>query len=99
MYRRLQQAGQTDLLAIGYSIAVQMLAQVNGHQWLEEVFMNSENILEGTPLGDRILEKGIVQGLERGREEGREEGFEQVLQVQRASLLNFVKRRFPTALG
>ncbi len=53
--------------------------------------MGSENILEGTPLGDRIHERGVIQGLEQG--------FEQVLQVQRASLLNFVKTRFPAELA
>jgi hypothetical protein len=110
MYRLLQQAGKTDLLAIGYSIAFHALIEEDDHQWLKEIFMNSENILEGTPLGDRIYEKGVIQGREQGREEGREKGreqgreegreevFEQVLQVQRASLLNFVKTHFSAEL-
>jgi predicted transposase YdaD len=98
MHHRLQQAGNTDFLAIGYLIAFYALTQEYEHQWLEEIFMENENILEGTPLGDRIHERGVIQGLERGLEQGREEGFEQVLQVQRASLLNFVKARFPAEL-
>lgn len=100
MYHRLRQAGEKKLLAIGYSIAFHALAQEHDHQWLEEIFMDHENILEGTPLGDKIHEKGVIQGLEQGlkqgREEGREEGFEQVLQAQRVSLLNFVKTHFPS---
>src|SRR5579859_4907969 len=91
MYRRLQQAGKTDLLAIGYSIAFHALRQETEHQWLEEIFMENKNILEGTPLGDRILERGVIRG--------REEGFAQVLHVQRASLLNFVKTHFPAELA
>jgi predicted transposase YdaD len=95
MHHRLQQAGKPDLLAIGYLIAFHALTQENGHQWLEEIFMDSENILEGTPLGDKIHKKGLIQGLKQGREQG----FEQVLQVQRASLLNFVKTHFPAELA
>jgi len=107
MHQRLQQAGKTDLLAIGYSIALHALNQEHEYQWLEEIFMENENILEGTPLGDRILERGVIRGLQQGREEGleqglergREEGFAQVLHVQRASLLNFVKTHFPAELA
>ncbi len=91
MYHRLQQTGNKDFLAIGYLIAFHTFTQENEHQWLEEIFMGNENILEGTPLGDRIHERGVIQGLEQG--------FEQVLQVQRASLLNFVKTRFPAELA
>jgi predicted transposase YdaD len=95
MHQRLQQAGETDLLAIGYSIAFHHLTQENSHRWLEEIFMENENILEGTPLGDRILERGVIRGLERGREEGRAQG----LQAQRALLLSFVKTHFPDELA
>ena len=41
----------------------------------------------------------MEKGREQGREEGREEVIKQVLQVQRASLLNFVKTRFPAELA
>jgi predicted transposase YdaD len=91
MYHRLQQAGKTDLIAIGFSIAFHALTQENEHQWLKEIFMDSENILEGTWLGDKIHEKGVIQGLEQGRKQV----FEQFLPVQRASLRNFVKMHFP----
>jgi predicted transposase YdaD len=99
MHHRLQQAGKTDILAIGFSIAFHTFTQENEHQWLKEIFMDSENILEGTWLGDKIHEKGVIQGLQQGLEQGRKQGFEQVLQVQRASLLNFVKTHFPAELA
>ena len=99
MYHRLQQSGKTDLLAIGFSVAVHAFTQESEHQWLKEIFMESENILEGTWLGDKIHEKGVVQGRKQGLEQGRKQGFEQVLQVQRASLLNYVKTHFPAELA
>src|SRR5579859_7269848 len=82
MYRRLQQAGKTDLLAIGYSIAFHALQQETEHQWLEKIFMENEKILEGTPLDDKTYKRGIIQCLDKCQAEG----FEQVLRVQRASL-------------
>lgn len=106
MHYRLQQAGKTDLLAIGFSIAFHAFTHDSEHQLLKEIFMDCENILEGTWLGDKIHQKGVIQGLEQGREEGRKEGreegrevIEQILQVQRASLLNFVKTHFPAELA
>src|SRR5215469_13369004 len=55
MYHRLQHVGKTDLLAIGYSIAFHALSKEYGHQWLKEIFMESEytlgDILAETPIG------------------------------------------------
>ncbi len=99
MYHRLQQAGNTDFLAIGYLIAFHALTQEHEHQWLEEIFMENENILEGTPLGDRIHERGVIHGLEQGLEQGEKRGLEQGLQAIRANLLSFVKTHFPDELA
>jgi predicted transposase YdaD len=115
MHYRLQQAGNTDFLAIGYLIAFHALTQEHEHQWLEEIFMENENILEGTPLGDRIHERGVIQGLKRGLEQGEKRGLEQGekrgleqgekrgleqgLQAIRANLLSFVKTHFPDELA
>ena len=98
MYHRLQQEGNKILLAIGYLIAFHAFTQKDSHQWLEEIFMNSENILEGTPLGDKILEKGVIQGLEQGLQQGLEQGLEQELQGLRATLLSIVETHFPDQL-
>ena len=97
MFSRLLQANKKDLLAIAYRIAVLMLKEID-QQWLKEVFMNEENIFEGTWLEDVIIQKGVKQGLEEGVKQGLEEGVKQGLQAQRATLVDFVRTHFEDQL-
>ena len=41
-----------------------------------------ENLFEGTPLEEVILQKGVDKGLEQGMKQGLEQGIEQGLQVR-----------------
>jgi predicted transposase YdaD len=87
MMSRLEQVGQTNLLALGYAFALRLLTQEMDQQWLKEKFMNEENIFEGTWIYDEILQKGMTKGLEQG------------LEALRATLLSFVETCFPDQLA
>jgi len=52
-----QQADKKELFAIAYRFAILMLKEAD-QQWLKEVLMNEENILEGTWLEDLMLTSG-----------------------------------------
>jgi len=95
MFSRLQQAKKKELLAIGYAIALRSLKDID-RQWLEELFMNEESIFEGTGMEDFIYQKGVTKGLEQGVKQGLEQGS---LLSQRATLVSFVKARFPDQLA
>lgn len=86
MFARLQNSGQTDLLAIGSTLASLVFSRENSPdlEWLHRRLRAMHDILRESPYYQEILQEG--------RQEGRQEG---KLEGQRELLLALVQARFP----
>ncbi|HEY6540648.1 MAG TPA: hypothetical protein VIZ18_06910 [Ktedonobacteraceae bacterium] len=87
MFTRLQASEQTDLLAIGSTLASLVFSREHSPdlEWLFRRLRAMHDILRESPYYQEILQEG--------RQEGREEG---KLEGQREMLLAIVQARFPT---
>ena len=94
MIHNLEQVGKKELLTLGFAIASLMFGQESDQQWLEEIAMNMEYVLEDTWFYKHIEQRGLTKGLQQGLQQG----LEQELQVLRATLLSFVETHFPDQL-
>lgn len=106
MFARLQDSGQTDLLAIGSTLASLVFSRENSPDlgWLYRRLRAMHDILRESPYYQEILqegrEEGLVKGLEEGLQKGRKAGLEEGIQEgklkgQQEMLLAIVQARFP----
>lgn len=98
MISSLQQIGKMELLTLGFALASLMFKQESDQQWLKELSMSMEDMLEETWFYKEIAQKGMTKGLQQGLQQGLEQGLEQELQALRATLLSFVETCFPDQL-
>ncbi len=90
MFASLKDSEQTDLLAIGGTLASLVFSREHSPdlEWLHRRLREMHDILRESPYYQEILQEGRQEGLQEGREEGKLEG-------QRETLLAIVQARFP----
>jgi predicted transposase YdaD len=90
MFTSLKASEQTDLLAIGGTLASLVFSREHSPdlEWLHRRLRAMHDILRESPYYQEILQEGYQEGRQEGREEGKLEG-------QREALLAIVQFRFP----
>jgi len=106
MFASLNASEQTDLLAIGSTLASLVFSKEHSPdlEWLHRRLREMHDVLRESPYYQEILqegrEEGIVKGLEEGLQKGRKAGLQEGVQQgklegQREMLLAIVQARFP----
>ncbi len=93
MITRLVEAGQTELLWIGYALAAKVMTREL--HWLKRRFSMLGDFLRDSPVYQEVLEEGVEKGIEQGLEQGLAKARDETMQQQRRALLEIVIERFP----